>query len=157
MSKMGSHDPFGHLKHKLWPKEGPRVKLTIWLPTIKSRESPRFPYVQVACHIPLESSWQGLQLCFRPYLNCRSIDKVMRPKVTKIPTLRISRLPFGSPRTKCHLDVSLVERHKVYYKGEGGDFPQVQAMMNVVSPSLPVVHPSLLVARPSTKSAQTMH
>jgi hypothetical protein len=21
MSKMGSHDPFGHLKHKLWPKE----------------------------------------------------------------------------------------------------------------------------------------
>jgi len=23
MSKMGLHDPFGHLKHKLWPKEGP--------------------------------------------------------------------------------------------------------------------------------------
>jgi hypothetical protein len=22
MSEMGSHDPFGHLKHKLWPKEG---------------------------------------------------------------------------------------------------------------------------------------
>jgi hypothetical protein len=21
MSKMGSHDPFGHLKHKLWSKE----------------------------------------------------------------------------------------------------------------------------------------
>jgi hypothetical protein len=30
MSKMGSHDPFGHLKHKLWPKEGPEVKLPIW-------------------------------------------------------------------------------------------------------------------------------
>jgi len=29
MSKMGSHDPFGHLKHKLWPKEGPEVKLAI--------------------------------------------------------------------------------------------------------------------------------
>ncbi len=29
MSKMGSHDPFGHLKHKLWPKERPRVKLAI--------------------------------------------------------------------------------------------------------------------------------
>ncbi len=27
MFEMGSHDPFGHLKHKLWPKEGPRVKL----------------------------------------------------------------------------------------------------------------------------------
>jgi hypothetical protein len=40
MSKMGSHDPFGHLKHKLWPKEGPEVKLAIWLPSIKSQESP---------------------------------------------------------------------------------------------------------------------
>ncbi len=29
MSKMGSHDPFGYLKHKLWPKEGLRVKLAI--------------------------------------------------------------------------------------------------------------------------------
>ncbi len=26
MSKMHSHDPFGYLKHKLWPKEGPGVK-----------------------------------------------------------------------------------------------------------------------------------
>ncbi len=25
----GSHDPFGHLKHKLWPKEGPGDKLPI--------------------------------------------------------------------------------------------------------------------------------
>jgi hypothetical protein len=29
MSKMGSHDPFEHLKHKLWPKEGPGVELAI--------------------------------------------------------------------------------------------------------------------------------
>jgi hypothetical protein len=29
----------------------------------------------------------------------------------------------GSPKTKCHLDVALVERHKIYYKGEGGGFP----------------------------------
>jgi hypothetical protein len=29
MSEMGSHDSFGHLKHKLWPKERPKVKLTI--------------------------------------------------------------------------------------------------------------------------------
>jgi hypothetical protein len=30
MSKMGSHDPFGYLKHKLWPKENFGVKLSIW-------------------------------------------------------------------------------------------------------------------------------
>ncbi len=29
MFKMDSHDPFGHLKHKLWPKERPGVKLAI--------------------------------------------------------------------------------------------------------------------------------
>ncbi len=29
MSKMGLHDPFKYLKHKLWPKEGLKVKLPI--------------------------------------------------------------------------------------------------------------------------------
>jgi len=64
--------------------------------------------------------------------------------------LGISGLPFGSPGTKCHLDMGLVERHKIYYKGEGGGFPQVRAMVSFVSSNLPVAHPS-------TKSAQTMH
>jgi len=49
--------------------------------------------------------------------------KLWGPKVIGVPTLGISGLPFGSLRTKCHLDVGLVERHKVYYKGEGGGFP----------------------------------
>jgi len=42
MSKMGSHFSYEHLKHKLLPKEGPGVKLPIWLLTKKSRESTRF-------------------------------------------------------------------------------------------------------------------
>jgi len=70
-------------------------------------------------------------------------------KVAEVPTLGISRLPFGSPRTECHLDVGLVERHKVYYKGEGGGFPQVWVVVSLVSPSLPVV-------RASIKSVPTM-
>ncbi len=32
-------------------------------------------------------------------------------------------LSLGSHGTKCHLDVGLVERHKIYYKGEGDGFP----------------------------------
>ncbi len=36
------------------------------------------------------------------------------------------------------------------YKGEGGGFPQVRAMVNLVSLSLPVVHPK-------PKSAPIMH
>jgi hypothetical protein len=53
-----------------------------------------------------------------------------------------SGLPLGSPETKCHLDVGLVERHREYYKGEGGGFPQVQAVMSFVNSNLPVVYPS---------------
>ncbi len=45
-------------------------------------------------------------------------------KVAGVPTLAILRLPLGSPGTKCHLDVGLVERHRVYYKGEGDSFPK---------------------------------
>jgi hypothetical protein len=44
-------------------------------------------------------------------------------------------LPLGSPGTKSHLDVAPVERRKVYYKGEGGHFPQVQVVVSLVSPS----------------------
>jgi hypothetical protein len=45
------------------------------------------------------------------------------------------KVPSGSPGTKSHLDVALVERCRVYYKGEGSDFPQVQAVVSLVSPS----------------------
>ncbi len=67
-----------------------------------------------------------------------------------VPTLGILGLPFGSLGTKCHLDVGLVEKHKIYYKGEGGGFPQVRDVVSFVSPSL-------LVAHPNTKSVLTMH
>jgi hypothetical protein len=146
MSKVGSHDPFGHLKQKFWPKEGPEVKLAIWLPTIKSQESPWIPCVQVACDIPLQRSWQGLQLYFRPHVNRRSPHQIMGPQSCKSPNLG----NFGTPETKCHLDVDLMERHRVYFKGEGGGFPQVWAMVSLVNPSL-------LVTCFSIESAPTMH
>jgi hypothetical protein len=74
----------------------------------------------------------------------------MGPKVAKVLTLAILRLPLGSPRTKSHLDVGLVERHKVYYKGEGGGFPQVRAVVSLVSPNC-------FMVRSNTKSVSTMH
>ncbi len=39
--------------------------------------------------------------------------------------------------------------HEVYYKGEGGGFPQVRAMVSLMSLSL-------LVARPSAKNVLAM-
>jgi hypothetical protein len=77
MSKMALHDPFGYLKHKLWPKEGSGVKLAVWLPTTKSQESPRYPYIQVACNMPLESSRLGLKFFFWLYFNKKYAHKVV--------------------------------------------------------------------------------
>ncbi len=93
MSEMSSHDSFGHFKHKLWPKEGPGVKLAIWFPSTKSWESPQFPYVQVACDILLKSSKQGLQLFFRPHFNRRFARKVMGPQSRGSPSCG----NFGTP------------------------------------------------------------
>ncbi len=60
--------------------------------------------------------------------------------------MAISGLPNGSPETKNHLDVGLVERHIVYYKGEGDGFPQVRALVSLVSLSCPwlVLAPKVL-------------
>jgi len=133
MSKMSSHDPFKHLKHKLWPKEGPGVKLTIWLLTIKSHELRRFPCVQVACDILLESSRQGLQLCFRPHIHRRFTHKLWAPKVTEVPIVRILGLQLGKPGTKWHLSAGPMAKHIIYYKGEGCGFPQVRAVVSLMS------------------------
>ncbi len=54
----------------------------------------------------------------------------------------IPRPPLGSLGRKCHLNVTPVGRRKEYYKGEGGGFFQVRAMMSLVSPGLPMSHPS---------------
>jgi len=40
------------------------------------------------------------------------------PKIARVIILAISRLPLGSPGKKGHLDVGLMERYKVYYKGK---------------------------------------
>jgi hypothetical protein len=112
--------------------------LTIWLPTTKSQELPQFPCVQVVCHITLNFFYDGdnfaSQLISIRYLNA----KLWAPKVAKVLDVGISKLPLGSPGTKWHLGAGPMAKHKVYYKGEGGGFPQVRAMVNLMSPCLPV-------------------
>ncbi len=71
--------------------------------------------------------WKAFDKVYNFFLDLISIRDMQRklsaPKVAGVPTLGISRLPLRSPRTKCHLDVALVERHRVYYKREGDGFP----------------------------------
>ncbi len=61
--------------------------------------------------------------------------------------MAISGLTLGSPGIKSHSDATPTEWCRVYYMGEGVSFPRVWAVVNLVSPKLPV-------ACPSTKGAQ---
>jgi hypothetical protein len=147
---MGSHCSFGHLKHKLWPKEGPGVKLSVWLPTTKSRDSTQFTWLQIARHISLESSRRKLQLCLRLHHDPRSACKVMGLQSPGSP----SWLDFGNPAQESRRSLGRekpfrcgpVERCRVYYKGKGGGFPQVWAVVSLVCPCSPwlVLAPKVL-------------
>ncbi len=44
--------------------------------------------------------------------------------------------------TKSHSDVGVAGNCREYYMGEGGGFPQVRVVVNLVSPELPVACPS---------------
>jgi hypothetical protein len=57
---------------------------------------------------------------------------------------------LGILRQKCHLSAGPMAMQRVYYKGEGGGFPQVQVVVNLVSPRSPV---SLF----GNKNAPAMH
>jgi hypothetical protein len=82
MSKMGLHEPFENLKHKLWPKERlgvkvSKIKMSISFPPIKSHESPWNKCVQVKCYISLKFFRQEIKLYLKPHLNRRFTREIM--------------------------------------------------------------------------------
>jgi len=95
----------------------------------------------LACRWCATYYWKDLNECYKFSLDLISIRglhaKLWRLKIARVLTLAILGLPFGSPKTKSHLDVGHVERHTIYYKGEGGGFPQVRIVVNIVCPSCP--------------------
>jgi hypothetical protein len=94
---MGSHDP-------LWSKKGQESNHQFDSRPLKVRNRPNF----LACRWRATYQWnfqKDLQFCFKHHLDRRFACKVMGPKFVRIRTMGISRLPFGSPKTKCHLDV----------------------------------------------------
>jgi len=91
MSKMGSHCSFGHIKHKLWPKERPGVKLSIfgnWPDLLSLRQRATY-------------RWKGLDESYNFALDRTSIrglfTKLWGSKVAGVSTSAISGLPRGSP------------------------------------------------------------
>jgi hypothetical protein len=100
MFKIVSHDPFGYLKHKLWPKEGSGVKLAIDSRPLKVRNRRDF----LVCRWHEIYYWKVLDKCYNFSLDLISIGslhtKLWVFKVMKVPILKISGLQLGSPKTK---------------------------------------------------------
>jgi hypothetical protein len=135
---MGSHDPFGYLKHKLWPKKGPGVKSPIWFPTTKSQESPWL----LACRWHVTYHWKSLNKGYNFALKLTPIKglhkKLCASEVAEVSILGISGLPTWDSRDKMTFGCRpLVARHREYYKGEGGGFLQVQVVGSFMSSYCP--------------------
>jgi hypothetical protein len=94
--------------------------------------------------------WKALDKSYNFASNRTSIEgllaKLWGSKVAGVPAGGISGLPLESPGKKSHLDVTSVESYRVYYKGEGGGFPQVRAVVSLVCPCCPwfVLAPKVL-------------
>jgi hypothetical protein len=136
---MASHWPFGHLQPKLWAKEGPGVKLAVWLPTTKSRESTSSRCPNWECDTSLERSRRGLQVWLDLVAIRLRNRELWAPKVPGLHPGRfrddfgiISGFHFGSPGNLCHLDVAPTGRRRVYYMGDGGGIPRVRAVVSLV-------------------------
>jgi hypothetical protein len=129
---MGSHCSFGHLKHKLWPKKGPLNP-----DQKKLRIDPIYLAVDNVWH-----TIEKLLMRATTLLQTSPWSKVCSQSYGA-PKSRESQLAWfwdshtGIPGEKSHLDVGPVERSRVYYKGEGGGFPQVRAMVSLVCPCCP--------------------
>jgi hypothetical protein len=137
MSKMGSLGSFELLKHKLWTKEGPGVELPVWLRPQKVGNRP-LPDVRFGS---ATWCWKALDESYNFALNHIAIQGLLAKlwgfKVPRVPFGAISGLPLGSPGKNSHLDVASVESCIVYYKGEGGGFPQVRVVVSLVCPCCP--------------------
>jgi hypothetical protein len=132
---MASHWQFGHLQPKLWAKEGPGVKLAVWLPTTKSRESTSSRPRLEECDIALESSRRELQHWFRTRPDPSLGQGAMTAQSSRSPAGTLSGLHIGSPNKMCHSDVASVTSRREYYMGEGDGFPRVRAVVSFVCPS----------------------
>jgi hypothetical protein len=119
-------------------------QITNWSQKVKNRHD------SFACRWRATCRWKALNEGYNFSLDLVPIgglhQKLWSHKVVGLPALAISGFPLGSPEKKSHLDATPAEWCIVYYMGEGGGFPRVQAVVSLVSLRLPM-------ACPSTKSA----
>jgi hypothetical protein len=119
---MGSHCSFGHLKHKLWAKEGPGVKLAVDSRPLKvgNRGLPEIRFESAT------RRWKALDKGYNFASDCVAIGLCSREiSASKVPRLRpgtISGLPRGSPGKNGHLDATPWRAAEYTIRGEGASF-----------------------------------
>jgi hypothetical protein len=99
-----------------------------------------------ACKWSATRHWKAFNESYKFASNFIPIEglnkKLWLCKMLRVQTGTISGLLLGSPGIKRHSNVGATERRRKYYMGKGGGFPQVQAVVSLVSPELPVACPS---------------
>ncbi len=135
MSKMGSHDPFGHMKRKLWPKEGLGIKLPL-----KVKNHCDF----FLCKWHATYRWKACDKGYNFFLNLILVrgfhTKLWAPKIMEIRNFG----NFGTPIWKSWNKMTFGcwshgQAQSMLYNRKGGGFPQVWAVVSFVNPCLPVV------------------
>jgi len=85
--------------------------------------------------------WKALDESYNFDLDCITIGLCTREILAfKVPGLQPgtnSGLPLRSPGKNGQLDATSAASCRVYYKGEGGGFPQVRAVVSLVCPCCP--------------------
>jgi len=110
---MPSHWQFGHLKPKLWAKEGPGIKLVVWLPTTKVGNRP-LPDVRFEC---ATWRWKDLDEGYNFGSDLVAIQLCSR----ELWRFKVPGVPPGQFRDNlCHLNVAPTGRRRVYYREYGG-------------------------------------
>jgi hypothetical protein len=146
MPTMGWHCSFGHLKHKLWTKEKAGSRTASLTPDQKrSGIDPIYLATDNVPHTIGKLSTRAPTLLHNALRSEVCSQSYGAPKSRESQLARFWDSPPGVPGIpgqKSHLDVGLVERCRVYYKGEGGGFPQVRAVVSLVCPCCPWLVPA---------------
>jgi hypothetical protein len=100
-----------------------------------------------ACRWSATHCWKNLEESYKfasDLIPIGGLSKELWPrKISRVKTRTVSGLLLGSPGTKSHSDVNAAEKCNEYYMGEGGGFPRVRAVVNLVSPELPLACPNI--------------
>jgi hypothetical protein len=115
MSKMGSHDPFKYLQHKLWLKTSWGSKCEFDSQQLKVGNCLKLPM----CKSCAMYCWKFLDKAYNFALILTSIKGLHKniwvSKMASIPILGIIGPTIWESLEKHHLDVALVVCHKKYY------------------------------------------